>query len=96
MFADLILYTEPVRPVINPMFDLFAFLDLKHIPPILPAKVVDHVELRLPEKCKEMDFFPDDIWDFILWQTEEKGYTVVRYVDSNWLYWALLVNKLKH
>jgi hypothetical protein len=95
MYADLVLYTEPKRPLINPKYDLFAWLNKDRIPVIFPAKVVDTVSLTLPEKCKEAIVIPDDIWDFILWQVEEKGYTVVREIDTNWFYWAVLANKVQ-
>ena len=93
MYADLILYTDPSRPLINPKFDLFAWLDLERTPVLFPAKKVDIVHLTLPEKCKTMTRFPDDIWEFISWQVEERGYAVVREIDSDWFYWAILANK---
>lgn len=93
MFADLILFTEPRRPLINPKLDLFAWLELGSYPPLFPARVVDHVQLMLPEKCKSMDYLPNDIWEFLLWQAEEHGIAVVRSIDKNWLYWSILADK---
>jgi len=93
MYADLVLFNEPKRPIINPKFDLFAWLDLDIAPILFPAKIVDKVHLTLPEKCKSLTKFPDDIWDFIIWQVEEKGYTLNREIDTNWLYWAIIADK---
>lgn len=98
MYADLILYTEPRRPLVNPKFDLFAFLNTQQEDPlfkfnVIPARVVDHISLMLPEKCRRMERFPDDTWEFIVWQVEEKGYAVVRSIDQNWLYWSILADK---
>ena len=74
MYAILILYTEPKRPIINPQLDLFAWLDTQQFPPLFPAKVVDRITLMLPEKCRLVEEFrlPDDTWEFISWQVEEK------------------------
>lgn len=95
MYADLILFSEPRRPLINPRFDLFAWLDTQSIPPLFPAKVVDKIQLMLPEKCRRMEEFtiPNDTWDFVCWQVEEKGYAVVRSIDKDWLYWSILADK---
>lgn len=95
MYADLILFTEPHRPLINPRFDLFAWLDTQRFPPLFPAKVVDRITLVLPEKLRMVEEFkiPDDAWEFISWQVEEKGYAVVRTIDKDWLYWAILADK---
>lgn len=94
MYADLVLYTEPKRPLINPQFDLFAWIDLnREANLIFPARVVDKVQLMLPEKCKTLENFNDDLWKFIFWQVEEKGYAVVRSIDNNWLYWSVLADK---
>ena len=95
MYADLILYSEPKRPLINPKYDLFAWLNMQSdsLASALPARVVDHVRLMLPENCRNADVFSNDTWDFIVWQVEEKGYAVVRTIDRNWLYWAVLANK---
>ena len=93
MYADLILFTEPRRPLINPRFDLFAWLDTNQIPPLFPAKVVDKIQLMLPEKCRQMEKLPNDTWEFLIWQVEEKGYCVVRSIDNDWLYWSMLPDK---
>lgn len=93
MHADLILYTDPKRPLINPKFDLFAWLDVDQLPTLFPARVVDRVHLMLPETCRLMEKVPDDTWNFISWQVEEKGYAVVRSIDRNWLYWSILAEK---
>jgi hypothetical protein len=93
MYADLILYTEPRRPLINPRFDLFAWLDTNQIPPLFPAKVVDKIQLMLPEKCRQMEQLPKDTWEFVCWQVEEKGYAIVRSIDSDWFYWSVLADK---
>ena len=95
MYASLILYTEPKRPIINPQLDLFAWLDTQQFPPLFPAKVVDRIPLMLPETCRLVEEFqlPDDTWEFISWQVEEKGYAVVRTIDQNWLYWSILADK---
>jgi hypothetical protein len=47
----------------------------------------------LPEKVKTMDVLSADIFDFISWQAEEKGYAVVRSIDTNWMYWSILADK---
>jgi len=93
MYASLVLYTEPRRPLINPKFDLFAWLDTRQEPNLFPARVVDKVQLMLPEKVKTMDVLSADIFDFISWQAEEKGYAVVRSIDTNWMYWSILADK---
>ena len=65
MYADLIPFTEPRRPLINPKFDLFAWLDTQQFPPLFPAKVVDRITLTLPEKCRMVEEFklPNDTWE---------------------------------
>jgi hypothetical protein len=96
MYADLILFTEPKRPLINPQFDLFAWITTKiedDIASLFPARIVTRVRLKLPEKCRRMKLFPDDIWDFITWQVEEEGYYVVRSIDDNWFYWSVIAEK---
>ena len=94
MYANLVLYTEPRRPLINPRFDLFAWLDVHQEPNLLfPAKVVDKVNVMLPEKCRHAEKLSKDIWEFISWQVEEKGYAVVRTIDDDWLYWSILADK---
>ena len=94
MYAKLVLYTEPRRPLINPKFDLFAWIDTEQLPNLFPARVVDSVQLMLPEKYRNQLQNPNpDIWNFIEWQAEEKGYAVVRSIDSNWLYWSVLADK---
>ena len=93
MHADLVLYTNPKRPLIMPQFDLFAFLDTHQEPALFPAKVVDRVHLMLPEKCREMQTFPNDLWEFLTWQVEEAGYCIVRTIDTDWLYWSILADK---
>lgn len=92
MYAKLVLYTEPRRPLINPKFDLFAYLDTEQMPNVFPARVVDNVPVMLPEKYR-LQAINDDMWKFIEWQAEEKGYAVVRSIDSNWLYWSILADK---
>jgi len=93
MHSDLILYTNPRRPLINPKLDTFAWLDTDQLPALFPALVVDTLHLMLPERCRHETKFNDDTWDFILWQVEEKGYTMVRSIDGNWLYWSILPEK---
>lgn len=95
MYADLVLYTEPRRPLINPKFDLFAYFDPAQQNDMLlfPARVVDKVNLMLPDKCRAQQNLSDDIWQFIIWQAEEKGYAVVRSIDNDWLYWSVLADK---
>ena len=95
MHASLVLYTEPRRPLINPKFDLFAWLDTQSTNAInlFPAKMVDKIDVMLPEKCRGQERFSSDIWEFVTWQVEEKGYAVVRSIDSNWLYWSILADK---
>jgi hypothetical protein len=93
MYADLVLYSEPKRPLINPKFDLFAWLDVQHEPNLLfPARVIDRIHLMLPEKCKTAEMTAD-MWEFITWQTEQKGYTIVRSIDTDWFYWSMLADK---
>ncbi len=93
MYADLLLYTQPQRPLINPALDLFAFLDTQGGPALFPAKLVDRLQLMLPEKCRQMQTFPDDVWEFIVWQTEERGFALARGIDSDWIYWAVLADR---
>jgi hypothetical protein len=94
MYANLVLYTEPKRPLINPRFDLFAWLDVRQEPDLLfPAKVVDRVSVMLPDRCKGVEKLSADMWQFIAWQTEEKGYAVCRTIDDDWLYWSILADK---
>ena len=95
MYAKLVLYTEPRRPLINPKFDLFAWLDADAVAPnLFPARIVDSVQLMLPEKQRNnLEHLSPDMWKFIEWQAEEKGYAVVRSIDSNWLYWSVLADK---
>jgi hypothetical protein len=94
MYANLVLYTEPRRPLINPALDLFAWLDLRQEDNLLlPGKVIDKVTLMLPERCKFEDNISDDLWNFINWQAEEKGYAVVRSIDNNWIYWSMIAEK---
>lgn len=93
MYVDLVLYTEPRRPLINPKFDLFAWLNLERAEVLFPARVVETVQIMLPEKCKHMDRPSPDMWDFITWQAEEKGYAVVQSIDTDWIYWSVLANK---
>lgn len=93
MYADLVLYTEPTRPLINPRFDLFAWINPDPEPILFPARVFDHVQLTLPNRCR-LDNMNEDIWEFIMWQAEQKGYAVVRHIDNDWIYWSVLANKL--
>ena len=93
MYASLMLYTEPRRPLINPKFDLFAWLNTDGLPNLFPAKVVDDIQLMLPEKFRKQEDITLEIWKFIEWQCEEKGYAVVRSIDSNWLYWSMLADR---
>jgi hypothetical protein len=93
MYADLFLFTDPRRPLINPRFDLFAWLETAGTPPLFPAKIVDKIQLMLPEKCRHQEQLPKDTWEFIVWQVEEKGYAVVRSIDNDWLYWSILADK---
>lgn len=91
MYVDLYLYNQPQRPVINPKYDLFAWLSDGEIPVIFPAKVEDVIRLTLPKRYGREDI-SDDVWQFILWQTEEKGITMSRTIDSDWWYWAEYVH----
>ena len=94
MYCSLTLYTEPKRPLINPKFDLFAWLDFRNETRLLfPAKVIDTVQVMLPDKCAKMIELPADMFEFVKWQAEEKGYTVVRSIDPDWLYWSMLADK---
>jgi hypothetical protein len=91
MYYDLILYTEPKRPIIQPKFDLFAWLNRIDEPNLIfPARIYDKIPVMLPEKAK-IEPVSDDIWKFIVWQSEEKGYTLNKTIDDNWWYWSLLV-----
>ena len=93
MYCSVVLYTEPMRPLINPKFDLFAWLNNADEPNLLfPARVVTRVEVMLPDKSRINDL-SDDLWKFVNWQTEEKGYTMVRSIDHDWMYWAMLADK---
>jgi len=92
MHADLILYSQPNRPLINPLFDLFALLNVEDDAEFaigVPAKVIAHIDVVLPKKIA-VDELNDDSWEFIVWQTEEKGYTIVRSLGTQWLYWSPL------
>jgi hypothetical protein len=95
MYLELALYTNPQRPHINPRLDLFAYL---HQPDeaglIFPARLVDTVTLTLPPRFRTDDI-DKNTWEYIVWQVEEKGYTMVRHIDKNWWYWAMLVDKNK-
>lgn len=80
--------------MINPRFDLFAWLDIRQEANLIfPARVVDKVQVMLPEKCSQLETLPDDIWKFMTWQVEEKGYAVVRSIDNDWIYWSVLADK---
>jgi hypothetical protein len=93
MDANLIFYTDPQRPIINPKFDLFVWLSSPQEPDLLfPAKVVDKVQVMLPDKVRTSELNEDN-WLFLVWQAEQKGYTVVRSIDDNWWYWAILADK---
>lgn len=96
MYLDLALYSEPARPIIRPRLDTFAHL---HMPGetginIFPAKLCDVVTLTLPPRFRVEDI-DRNTWEFMVWQVEEKGYTMVRHIDPSWWYWALFVDKRK-
>lgn len=93
MYANLVLYTEPKRPLINPLFDLFAWLDVRQEQTLVfPARVVDKIQLMVPEKCRELEKLPDDVLEFVGWQAKEKGYLLAYSLDDNWLYWSVFAD----
>lgn len=94
MHAEVVLLKDPIRPVINPKYDLFAWLDLELTRNIVfPANVFDRVPVMLPEKCRNIAELTDDLWDFLNWQCEERGYFVVRNIDAQWFYWSMIAEK---
>jgi hypothetical protein len=93
MYVDLVLYTDPKRPQINPKLDLFAWPTSPKEPNLVfPARVLDRVRLSLPERFRT-DQVNLATWEYIVWQTEERGYTLVRSLDKDWWYWSMLADK---